>query len=440
MKSFLNALEPVWTPHDGQRAFLTAPHKIRVLACGRRWGKTDACAAATLFALTRDSPTKHVLIAPTQDQAKLLFDRVAELLERLLEKWPFPRGPSEERPKVSRTPYPKLTFGPHRVTARSGHLGRSLRGNEATHIVIDEAAFLAEEVITEVAMPMLATTNGELTMISTPRGMNHFWRFFHFGVEGQHGVWSRRAPSSESPLVSPEYLQVQRDLISERAFRTEYEAEFLDGKGRVFRTELIDAALTPRLEVGEGPFWIGVDWARYSDYTAVAVLAGTRDRAHLVEADRFHGLPWAEQVERVARLIERYPQASVLCDATGVGDPLVEQLQRRLSGCAIEGATFTAGFKAQLIDRLVWSFENQALRMEPNPELIRELSHFEWQPSRSGQGKLGASSGFHDDLVIALALAAFQLPHAYRPQIQLGGTRNFSTRQRKEKNPHDLDL
>jgi hypothetical protein len=54
MTSFLNQLSPFWQPHAGQLEFLENPAKIKVLACGRRWGKTDACAAqivSTLFKL-----------------------------------------------------------------------------------------------------------------------------------------------------------------------------------------------------------------------------------------------------------------------------------------------------------------------------------------------------------------------------------------------------
>ncbi|MCL6624853.1 MAG: hypothetical protein K6T17_09600, partial [Fimbriimonadales bacterium] len=34
-----------WRPHGGQRAYLESGARFRVLACGRRWGKTDAASA-----------------------------------------------------------------------------------------------------------------------------------------------------------------------------------------------------------------------------------------------------------------------------------------------------------------------------------------------------------------------------------------------------------
>jgi hypothetical protein len=444
VESFLDRIAHVWSPHAGQREFLLNTAKIKVLACGRRWGKTDACAVSIVAALHRDSPTRHVILAPTLDQARLLFDRFVEILLSV---------DSETPHTLRRSPYPRLTFGNHTVVARSGHLGRSLRGNEATHIVVDEAAFVPEELITEVAMPMLATTQGYLTLISTPRGMNHFWRFFQMGREAsrrparaaaatsnpppplvahpQEGVsiWSRRAPSAESPHVPKSFLEVQKELISDRAFRVEYEAEFLEAAGAVFRTESIEACTVARLTAApEPPFYIGVDWARYQDYTAVAVVSGSRQGATLVANDRFHGLSWTEQLARVRGTIERFPRSLVLCDQTGAGDPLLEMLRAGLSHAGVKGWTFTAASKAALIDGLAWMIERGTLAMEPHPELLRELQHFEASISPSGNQKLGAKQGFHDDLVVALALACRQLPREYGSGLRVGQSRQFSKR------------
>jgi phage FluMu gp28-like protein len=416
MTAIFEALASHWTPHHGQRAFLEADSRLRVLACGRRWGKTDACAAWLLQALLGDEECRAMILAPTVDQARLLFDRTRRFL-----RWAAPRRKVAER----KTPYPRLEVGGRALVARSGHLGRSLRGNEATHLVIDEAAFLPESAITEVAMPMLATTNGRMVMISTPNGLNHFWRFYRMGAEGRHGVWSRAGPSWESPHVSPSYLAVQRDLISERAYRIEYGAEFLDSVGRVFPTEAIDRCLAASLPAATGPFFIGIDWARYSDQTAVAVLEGTAEEARLVRMEAMVGLPWSAQIARVAEIAREHPGARVLCDATGMGDPALERLREAIPEFGVDGLVFTPTTKAELIDRLAWTLEQGRLAMAPDPALMRELQHFEARSVDGGPPRLGASGGYHDDRVVALALAVRQLPRAYGGRIQIGAARGF---------------
>jgi hypothetical protein len=423
VEAVLGQLAPFWIPHTGQREFLESPAKIRVLACGRRWGKTDACAAQTIIGLSQSHPTKHLIIAPTLEQSRLLFLRVLWFVERLAE-----RGVEWARSfKCRHTPYPSLRVGEHQVSARSGHIGRSLRGDEATNIVVDEAAYLPEEVVTEVAMPMLATTDGCLSMISTPNGLNHFWRFYQMGTRGEHGVWSRSGPSSESPHVSSSFLEVQRQLISDRAYRVEYECEFLESSSTVFSTEAVQQCLTTRLPVWEDAVvCAGVDWARYEDYTAVAVLSGSRDGASLVELRRISRMSWSGQVEAIAEILNKYSGVRVLCDATGVGDPIVEMLRSRLPNASVDPAVFTWSFKADLIDNLAWLFENRSLRIQPDPELLRELQHYEARQRPSGKSSLGARQGFHDDLVTALALAARLLPKPYRPSIAIGEQRRFA--------------
>lgn len=420
MSPTIQDLAPVWTPHPGQREFLECEAPVRVLACGRRWGKTDACAASIVLSLLGEAHSRHLLLAPTLAQAELLFDRVVELLDRL-----------GLAPRVRRTPYPRLEFGEHRVSARSGHIGRNLRGQEATHVLVDEAAFVPESLVTEVAMPMLATSQGKLTLISTPCGQNHFWRFFQMGQTGENGGWSRRATTAESPFVRAEFLDLQRELISERAYRVEYEASFEDAANRVFPTELVDAAIVRRVvPPDEGRICIGIDWARYTDYTALAVVQGTKDRACLIHLERWNGLSWTAQIERVAAVLAAYPEARVVADATGTGDFAIEQLRRAAPFAAVEEFLFTATSKQSLIEGLAWMFERMALTMRSEPELRRELAHFEATPRPHGLPKLAAAGSFHDDLVVALALAVHSLPASQSPTICLAGARRFSARRR----------
>lgn len=409
MNTLLNRIGNVWQPHPGQRAFLDNDAHFRVLACGRRWGKTDACAADILLALSRGSPTKHLIIAPTLGQARILFDRVIQMLEQ---------ADLGTTIQVKRSGYPILEFGPHVVLARSGHNANALRGHTATHIYIDEAAFVPEPVITEVALPMLATTQGRITLISTPHGRNHFWRFYQMGQDGQHGIWSRRSPSSESPHVSETFLAIQREIINPRAFQVEYEAEFNEVANRIFKSADVEACLVAELDPdSKGPVTIGVDWARDHDYTAVAVVQGHRRQASLIAMEQFHLAPWQTLVARVVEIIQRFPRAIVSCDATGVGSVTTELLESQCRNLTVKEFKFNKRSKRNLIGNLACMFEMGWLKLLPHTELIRQLTHFD--------ASLNAESGHHDDLVIALGLAVSELITPYSPSLLVGARRAF---------------
>jgi phage FluMu gp28-like protein len=295
----------------------------------------------------------------------------------------------------------------HVMDARSGHEAKYLRGWGADHVLIDEAAFVPESLITEVAMPMLATTDGRMTLISTPRGRNHFYRFFLMGVRGEKGFWSRQSPSWENPLVSREYLRLQREILTERAFRTEYGAEFLDSVSSVFSSEALDQALRAP-EVSSGAVVLGVDWARYRDYTALACVCGTRQRAEVKWVRQWSGARWLESVHRVAELAVEAKASRVVCDTTGVGDAVTEELRGLIPSIAVEGFVFTRRSKVELVEGLAWLLEHGRLRLPSDTSLLRQLEHFEAMQDERGVRYAGGS-GFGDDLVCALALACWGL-------------------------------
>jgi phage FluMu gp28-like protein len=420
VQRFLERISSVWKPHAGQAEFLHCQARTKVLACGRRWGKTDACAVQVLHALSQAAlPVKAFLVAPTLEQAKILFERVVDLATRLMEELGF----DQIKPKMA--PYPRLAVGEHVVQARSGHRPRSLRGFEATDIVVDEAAYLSDDLIHDVLWPMMATTDGRMTLISTPNGRNGFWSLFKKGETEGSGVWSRRAPSSENPLVRREFLDVQRELMDEQRYAVEFEAEFLDRSGSVFPSECVERCLVPGFaEAPRGPFFIGIDFARTVDFTAVVVLSGTQESARLVRVERFQHANWEAQLDRIEGILREFPGASVLVDSTGAGSGPAQRLMERSTGCRVSEYLFNLQSKTRLIDGLRKLIQRAALKMEPDPVLLRELDAFVESPRPPGPSSFNAASG-HDDTVIALALAAHHLPKSYGPSILTAGNRRI---------------
>ncbi|HEY0865914.1 MAG TPA: terminase family protein [Fimbriimonas sp.] len=416
MQCFLDRIESVWKPHPGQREFLLCEAQTKVLACGRRWGKTDACAIQVLQLLTRRGPpVRCFLVAPTLEQAKILFERILELGDRILE-------PEMIKPRVS--PYPRLVYGQHLVVARSGNRPRSLRGFEATDIVVDEAAYVDEDLIYGVLWPMMATTSGRMILISTPNGRNAFWQLFERGeADGLH-IWSRRSPTSENPLIRSGFIEAQREMMDETRFAVEYEAAFLDRKGAVFPKECVDRCLVPSFaEPARGPYRIGIDFARVLDYTAVAILSGTRDEARLVHLERMQDPDWERQIDRIEGILRAYPNSTIATDSTGPGSGPSQRLIERVRGHRIEEVVISVANKTQLVDGLRSLIQRGALQMMPDPVLLRELDCFVETPRATGPSSFGAATG-HDDTVIALALATRLLPKDHGPAIHSAGRLN----------------
>jgi len=282
-----------------------------------------------------------------------------------------------------------------------------------------------------------------LVLISTPAGRNHFYRAFMRGLqptgsapggERESGepvdtgpvvakvmadpnstanrYASFRFPSWLNPHISQSYIEHQRAALTDRQFRVEYEAEFLDDRNAVFPWSDIQNAIEPDGHMESGEFVVaGVDWARYSDFTAVVILDASDTPFRVLALDRFHGLPWSAQIERVADLLETQGVSLVLTDQTSVGDPLLEQLRGRLAErgrirADVRGLIFTAQSKRELMDNLVIKLAHGQVKIPNDERLIQELQYFEFETTPMGNLRMNARTGYHDDLVIALALAA----------------------------------
>ena len=452
-----------WTPHETQRTWLLDESQTKAAACGRRWGKTESAAIdAATTALAR-SGSVQMIVSPTYDQSRLISDTV----ERLL------LGSAITRPltRVVKTPYPRITIGRSVIMARTADEdGRNLRGHAADRVIVDEAAYVRDSVIQEVIAPMLADRCGQLVMISTPFGKNHFYRAFVRGQgsgaggrgtaesrgqraespsngelgmgNGEHdtdavtgpfpnsqfpipnsGIRSFQFPSWLNPHISREYVEQQRAELSPRQFAVEYEAQFLDDQASVFAWEEIEAAAEGyRGQVagysGEDPVAgfdcvaAGIDWARYSDYTALVAVGVSESGLAVVGIDRFNGMGWDRQIQRAMEFLRRYRVSAALTDQTSIGDPLLEQLQSRLyeSGVEtrVEGFTFTNQSKRELVEGLALRFAHRSIAIPRDEHLMRELQYFEYELTGSGNVRMQARSGYHDDLVIALALACRQ--------------------------------
>jgi hypothetical protein len=191
--------------------------------------------------------------------------------------------------------------------------------------------------------------------------------------------------------------------MPEMALRQELYAEFLRDVGSVFRN--VETLVKGSLESASPykSYVAGVDFAKHEDFTVAAILDSD---GHLCAFDRFGELDWELQLKRIATFVQSY-SARLLVDATGVGDPLFDRLQR--SGLHVEGYKFTSASKMELVENLSMMIDQKAISYPNIPELINELKLFGYTTSKGGTVQYGAPSGYHDDCVIALALAAWQL-------------------------------
>ena len=135
------------------------------------------------------------------------------------------------------------------------------------------------------------------------------------------------------------------------------------------------------------------------------------------------GTPYPGIVARVGRLLGRLPAGTELViDLTGVGRPIFDMFT--YAGISPLGVSITAGAaetrdgavcsvpKLTLVSRLQALLHEGRLKIQkqlPEAEtLVRELQDFRVEFTAAGHLTFNARSGKHDDLVLALAIAAWR--------------------------------
>jgi phage FluMu gp28-like protein len=218
------------------------------------------------------------------------------------------------------------------VQIRSADNPDSLRGESLDRLVMDEAAFMREEAWTEALRPTLSDRRGRAVFISTPKGRNWFWRAWQLGQGADPDWCSWQFPTTANPHIDPAEVAAARRNLPERIFAQEYLAEFIEDGGGVFRRVMEAAVVEEQPHAIQGHEYVmGVDLARKIDFTVCVVLDISVSPARMVAIDRFNQIDWNIQIQRIRALAERFQVARIMVDQTGVGDPIVQQLQRDLS-------------------------------------------------------------------------------------------------------------
>jgi len=130
---------------------------------------------------------------------------------------------------------------------------------------------------------------------------------------------------------------------------------------------------------------------------------------------KFNKLEWPAIQGRIEHVSRKYNNALVMLDSTGVGEPIFDQLSRL--NVPVQPIHLTNELKKQIIEKLANWIELKYFRMFNDEDTINELNSFTYDLSeKTGRVFYGAPVGFHDDIVIAQALAVWGMQPVTRVQ------------------------
>lgn len=259
------AREFVFKFHPGQAAIYNSKARFKVVAAGRRFGKSHL-AAITLgiaamqthhrgYELTDENAVYYV--GPTADQARrTMWPKLRNLLgyERL-GGWIHNENINDG--------WLELVNG-RKIFIKGAEEPDRLRGMGYHYVVLDEYADMKSSVWDEIIDPALMDIEGDALFIGTPKGKNHFYKLFMGALHKEPRIeledgslywddWEAfHFRSNDNPfLKSRELSRITRDPRKTREqIDQEINASFLSGGGKVLKPDnfvIVPASKVPHL-------------------------------------------------------------------------------------------------------------------------------------------------------------------------------------------------
>lgn len=170
--------------HSGHLEILADPARFKVLACGRRFGKSLLTSIVALTVLFQ--PNRRIwIVAPTYDLGDKIYREIYSILVTQM-KLIQPGKPNMGRATNQRGQQKLTTPWGSVIEVKSADQPDSLAGEALDLLIIDEAALCSNvyDVWFQLLKPTLIDKKGSAIFISTPRGKNGFYKMFLMGQKG----------------------------------------------------------------------------------------------------------------------------------------------------------------------------------------------------------------------------------------------------------------
>ena len=200
-----------------QREVLNDPSRFKVIAAGRRCGKSHLAAVSLILKVMDDAPGDIFYVGPTQAQARdVMWGKLFEIANDIIES--------------SNINNLELKFINGRsIKLKGADRPDTMRGVSLKHLVLDEAAFMKDDIFDTILRPALSDRKGSAIFISTPEGRNGFYDMYvNAQVWDDWNAWT--FTTYDNPFIDKEEIEHAKRTLPGWAFRQEYAASF-DSKG-----------------------------------------------------------------------------------------------------------------------------------------------------------------------------------------------------------------
>jgi Terminase large subunit, T4likevirus-type, N-terminal len=204
-----------------------------ILNCSRQWGKSTTCAIKAVHYAEFHPGSLVVVASPSLRQSGEFLRKVEQAVARL---GYGVKGDGTNQCSVMLPNGSRIVGLPESED--------TVRGFSAVGLMLIDEASRVSDTMYHALRPMLAVGGGSLWLLSTPNGKSGFFYREWSGTKD----WLRiQAAAAECPRIPGDFLEEERQTLSEETFRQEYGCEFIAGEGALFDEAEIRARLSTRV-------------------------------------------------------------------------------------------------------------------------------------------------------------------------------------------------
>ena len=328
----------------------------------------------------------------------------------------------------------------------------AVRGGSYNVIFLDEFAFIPNHIADQFFASVYPTiSSGQSTkviIVSTPHGMNHFYRMWHDAERGKNEYIPTEVHWSEVPGRDAKWKEQTIANTSDAQFKVEFECEFLGSVDTLIapsklRTLVYDnpKKRNAGLDVYDDPvenhdYVVTVDVARGvgKDYSAFVVVDITEFPHQVVAKYRNSEIKPMLFPSVIYEIARSYNEAFILCEVNDVGDQVAAILQydleyQNLLMCSMRGRAGQivgqgfSGKKTQLGVKMSKTVKkvgclNLKTMIEENKllfsdyDIMSELTTFIQK-----HNSFEAEEGCNDDLAMCLVIYAWLVAQDYFKEL-----------------------
>tara|TARA_Y100001972_G_scaffold123849_1_gene171813 strand:- start:1579 stop:3234 length:1656 start_codon:yes stop_codon:yes gene_type:complete len=439
-----HGLQPFKT-YDFQEKLIKNFHKNRFNICKmpRQTGKSTTVISFLLHHVVFNDSVNIGILANKASTARELLSRLQVAYENL-PKWMQQGILSWNKGSL------ELENGSKILAASTS--ASAVRGMSFNILFLDEFAFVPNHIADAFFSSVYPTiTSGKSTkviIVSTPHGMNHFYRMWHDAENGTNDYIPTDVHWSQVPGRDEKWKKQTIKNTSEQQFKIEFECEFLGSVDTLInpsklKTLIYDNPIQRNagLDVYEPPkkkhdYVMTVDVARGvgNDYSAFIITDITHFPHKVVAKYRNNTIKPMLFPNVIWELARKYNEAFILCEVNDIGDQVASILQydleyQNLLMCSMRGRagqTVGQGFSGQKTQlglkmsktvKKVGSLNLKTLIEEDklfinDYEIISELTTF-----ISKHNSFEAEEGCNDDLAMCLVIYAWLVAQDYFKEL-----------------------